>query len=234
MAVVVTDLGTASGTIGGTISITGVNVPAGSLIYVFAFEKNITGDLGFAFDSSQTYNILSATSPDSNVLEGTATVFYIANCLALVGDTITYFKGTPGIYASMAVLYVTGVQQQPDPVVAAGTATGTGSSPSVTLGPFLSSGDLIICNLAWSAGAGDTFTQDSTHAAFATPPDTLIASGSSAGIAGGFVVYMNTAALTYAPALNNARPWAVLMQGFRPGVDSPGHDAVDFYSVGSA
>ena len=207
MAISVINLGTASGTAGATITITGVTVPSGSLIYVLSFERNSSGTQGIIDDGTNSYNISIVGSPNGSAANGVSTSFYAFNSIQLNNATITYTKDTSGVFASMAAFYASGIQTTSDPLdTVTNIAVGNSTTPNVTtFGPLNATGELIVGNIAWNAGTGDTFTQDSINGAYATPPDSLISS--VAGIGGGNLVDSDTAPITYAPMLNNSRTW---------------------------
>jgi hypothetical protein len=66
-----------------------------------------------------------------------------------------------------------------------------------------------------------TFTQDSVHASYATPPNRIAsgASGTDVVVAGGTVV--SSSQLTYAPTLGSSVAWAEIVVAFKPAFTAP-------------
>ena len=235
MAISVIDLGTASGTAGSTVTISSVTVPAKSLIFVLAFENTTGANFGSLGDgASNSYSPINGQFPNNVTANGVVQTHYAFNVAALNNSTITYTKFTSGVFASIAILYATGILSTSnplDPVFTVGIS-GSGTLMTVTSGSPASSGELVIGAVGWNAGAGDTFSQDVANGAYAFPPDVLITSGSSNGIGGGFLINSGISSVTYAPTLNNSRPWAAIIQAFSAApVSQP--DAVTLIGVGN-
>jgi len=225
MAITLVDLGGNNSTAGPTVTV-GVTVPAGDLVYVTVFEKSASNITGSVTDPvNGTYNFYKGVSPNGSAAEGFMTSFYIWNAKALSVQNITYTKGTSGVFTQVNVLRASGIGTGNDPLDlnAGGTASGSSATPSITSGTFARTGELIINYLGWSAVGGDFFTQDSTNAAYASPPPVANNSGSAEANAGGFLVRTSLAPILYAPVLNNSRPWAIIQAVFAP-PGTPGRD----------
>jgi len=220
-------LGTASGTAGATVDLPGVTVPAGSTIFVAAYEKNTTsgGPGTFADSVGNSYPLINDSSIGT-VTNGHATNNYASNSLALNNGTITYTKRVSGVFTSLVALYVTGLRKN-SPLDQNSTAQNFASSATPNSGNIFPTvgGQLIIETVFWVAGGGDIFTQPST---WSSPPDVTINAGSAAGIAGAYFVmptaYSSVIRPNYNPLLNNVRSWGVFSQTFFAATPEPGHD----------
>jgi hypothetical protein len=235
MAIRVIDIGTASGTAGATVTITGVTIPAGALIFIAAFEKNTNGSFGnFTDTASNSYFGADVSTTSAGTSGGTFVSQYAFNASAINNGNITYTKATSGVFTALTAFYATGILRTSDPLDsnAANGTTGTSTTPSITsVSPLSVSGELVVGFLAWVAGAGDTYIQDTANG-YITPFDSLINTGAAAGIGGGYIIRPITVAPTFAPTLNNSRAWAISIQGFKPGSDPPGiPDDVDLYAT---
>jgi hypothetical protein len=107
--VAITSVGTTSNTSGATLALSGVTVPAGVLLCVSTYESNGGTSIGSVADTVNTY-----TNNASLLLGGFTSnprvgLFFVPNCLALSGGTITYTKRNSGSTCCMSVFYATGV-----------------------------------------------------------------------------------------------------------------------------
>ncbi len=153
---------------------------------------------------------------------GAAAMAYSYNCAALTsGQTITMTNATGASNtAALSCFYATGLKTASDPQDST-TNNGTGGSsatPSVTAsGAPATASSLVIGLVGTNGPSGDSFTQDSTNAAYATPPTRVGTAGGNQTtnytIAGGFVV--TSSQLTYAPSITS-RNWAAMIAGFAP------------------
>lgn len=221
MTISVTDIGTNSNTSGATVAVTvGVGgVPSGALIVVCICEQGSSTVGGSVADTAgNTYaSAVSQTlSPGATAFMN---VFYAFNASALVStNTITYTKQTSGDRTAISAFYATGIQTSPDPLDGAVTASAKGSSsaPSVTSGTPGASGELFVGVVGVSGETTDTFTQDSTNGAYATPPTRVGTSGAGLDpvVAGGNLVNSGSSAKTYAPSITS-RAWGDVIVGFK-------------------
>lgn len=225
MAIAVTDLGSAQNGSGATLTLTGVTVPAGALIFVQVCEQsNTINGIAISDGTGNFYNVAVGAANGGSIANGYGVAYYCVNAVALSGATITYTKGVSGSRTAMSAFYATGVNKSsPFDSSLNASASGTSTSPSVTSGTPKQGGELIVGLLAWQSVSGDTFTQDSTHAAYAAPPDAQGTAPAGAAVAGGFVIGPSPGvAITYAPTINNSRPWSAQIIGFLPDPPPPG------------
>lgn len=202
MTVVVTSLGTAIDTTGSTCVLSGLTVPAGSLIFV-TVRESVAIASGTISDSAGNAWI-TIPGAASGGTAGFATNFYTYNSLALSAGSITYTKNTALNGTVLSALYATGIQTTANPIdnsVTAGPTTSAAAAnpPSITSGIPSISGDLLIGVTA----AADpttllTYTTDTGHG-WAVPP-TFVASTAALGVVGGgSQVNSGTGATTFAP-----------------------------------
>ncbi len=210
MAFSVTNIGTGSSVSGANfnIAVPAGGVPAGATIVVFVSDRNGSiGSQAVADSKGNTYTRITS------VIAGTSTlcsVYYAYNVSALSsGDTITITKAATDRAAASA-LYVTGIASG-DPLDSAATNTATVSNgqPSVASNTPGTANDLFLGAVS-TPGASGTFTQDSTHGAWSTPPDG-VSSGSGSSdrqIAGGHLTGSGTSTQTYAPTFSSTPTFA--------------------------
>jgi len=210
--------------IGGTSGKPGTNlavtvgaggVPAGVLIVVvISCNGNATGPGTTTDSAGNTYHDAGDATGQSPIV--TIGVQYAFNASALTnGQTITT-SYTSQTYA-VSAFYWDGAQTSSDPLVSAAgvTATGTSTTPSVTLNATPPANSLCVGGLALDATTSDTITQPG---GFATPPNVFGTSGGTANTnstAGGGTRIVSTAA-TYNPTLANSHGWALVGVAFRP------------------
>lgn len=220
--ITVTTLGSANSTSTAPVVITvSADVPVGALIVVCAADFNPLGAGGESVADSVNgaYTAGPVANNNNLILNGFGAMFWFWNSAALTSgvSTITYTPGgsaATGNFRAATAFYATGIQTSANPGEASASATGTGTTPSVTSGSPTAAGELFVGCVATSGGAS-AFTQDSTNAAYATPPDRRASAGSVAIIAGGSVVNAAGTALKFEPTLGTARPWAALIAAFK-------------------
>ena len=217
MAIALTNIGVNNGS-GTTVAVTvpAGGVPAGALICVLAYEvSGVTPTAsGTLSDTINTYN--NAKNSTNSSGGRWLTVFYAYNVLALTSaNSITYTLNNSGNFAAVSAFYATGIQTSSDPFdsVAAASAALPSGSPSVTSGTFAVPGELVVGAVGASGSVG-SFTQDSTNAAYTTPPNIEAAFSSFFPVAGGSVVQSTTTALTYNPTA--VTPWIAIIVSFKP------------------
>lgn len=235
MSISVTNLGVASNSAGGTLALTGLTVPAGSLIVVIAAEENGTGANGSVSDGTNNYSVANTASGFGAV--GSGRVFF-APAAALTNGTITYTKGGPAISNTcLSAFYATGIAQS-SPLDSAVTATGSGGSNAgtttinITSGTPKQYGELFVgCYMA--VNAPPTFTLDAGDG-WATPPNktntgvTAVAGGSQVNGA------TSLATVAFKPTQSGGGPnyfWSAVILGFLPDAPKPNNQAMRFQPI---
>lgn len=201
----VTNIGTNSNTTGATLTLTGVTVPAGSLIIVIVDENGSNVALGSVADGVNTYSSAGSTF---------GKIFFAANA-SLSGGTITYTKNVSGDTATISAAYATGVATvSPLDAAVTATATGSGTSPSVTSGTPGQSGELFIGMVSPLATSGSiTMTQDAGHG-WSFPPNFVDTTVTAVG--GGNQVNAGTGTKIFAPTLTGTSiTWDAGVFGFK-------------------
>lgn len=225
MTIVVTNIGTnfsktVANTTALTVSVPAGGVPAGATIIV-GIANSWLSSLGTS-DGTNVYTDTLTQGLNNTAASGVVYLSYAENVAALVsGNTIsiTNNSGASRVVVASA-FYVTGLAT-PGPAIdntVFARAFGSSTTPSVTAAAVpATAGSLIVGIVGTNGPSGDTFTQDSTHAAYATPP---VRVGSSGGaqtsnwcVAGGNVV--SSAQLTYAPSITS-RDWGAIIVAFAP------------------
>jgi hypothetical protein len=209
-AVAITDLGTANLT-GTSISITvpGGGVPAGATLVACIRDNGSSGVIGTMSDSASNSYAKGPNGSQNNAGIIGGALFYAYNVAALTsGQSITYTTTGASDALRLVAFYVTGLLERSSPLDSAvsNSTFGTSATPSVASGAPSISGELFVACVVTNS---TSFTQDSTDAAWATPPDT------QTSLDGGSVINSGTGALTYAPSTANA-PWLELIAAFKP------------------
>jgi hypothetical protein len=224
MSVTVTNIGSNSGTAISTLVVTvpAGGVPAKAHIVVCIADNGSSGAGGSVTDTAgNTYlgagnnggNIYNVNSAGATKV--TAAVFRERTGLALnQNDTITYTLTTGATAADMSAFYVTGLANVGSDNVSFNntTATGNSATPSVTSGTPRDFGEFCV-GIVGAATVVSTFTQDSTNAAWASPPGQISLAGPV--LVGGNVVNVGKTALTYAPTFNITDQWAATIVGYQ-------------------
>ncbi len=223
MPISVTNIGTNSTTSATSLAVTvgAGGVPAGSLIVVCAeiFKLGSSPNINTVVDTAtNSYNAGRISGHPNNVgTNGEGSISYAFNCLALANtNTITASSTATASQIAVSAFYATGIQTSSDPINAfpSTVAAGSSATPSVQLaGVPLVAGSLVIGAVGTNGPNTDTFTQDSTNGAWATPP-IRVGTAVDATIAGGFLV--TSAQVTYAPTLGTSRPWTDMTIVFKP------------------
>jgi hypothetical protein len=129
--------------------------------------------------------------------------------LALVnGNTITYTPTTGATLSHISAFYVLGLDNVAGDTGAYFAATGTSTAPSVTSLTPVTGGEFFI-GVVGGATLVVSFTQDSTNAAWASPPGQ--ASLAATVLVGGNVVNPSKTTLTYAPTLGTSDTWIAVI-----------------------
>lgn len=216
MAVTVTNIGTATGSTVATAAITvpAGGIPVGSLIVVCVADSSVSIVGGSVGDTGvNTYTRITGVDNNNLTTNGFGAIFSAPVTTALVsGNLITY---TLALTANAAL---TAFYAQVTTVDAAVTNTATGSSttPSVAgLGAPAGSGEFWVGAVSNTGPGTETFTQDATNAAWATPPLRVGIAITGPTIAGGAITSNLKTALTYAPTLGTTHPWAAMIAAFK-------------------
>ena len=219
MAITVTNINTQVTTSGSAVTITAVTVPAGACIIMCWGDSNTVGSSPTFGDTHNTYVLAKSQNVDNTNADGMCGVHYVANATALSSGTITCTPATSG-GGTYSAFYATGVAlSSPLDTTVTASAFGSSTSPSVTAANAPAVANSLILGFVGVDGAIVTFTQDSAHAAYATPPTKQSNSGSpNAGLVGGTVV--SSSKLTYAPTIGN-HPWTAIILGFSPSIVTP-------------
>jgi hypothetical protein len=207
-----------------TITVPAGGVPAGSLIVVGIVDQTTLGGSGISSpsdSSGNSYGSIVNASGQGTDINTSAAIYYSFNCLALnPGDTIEVDpNGSIAGGIAISAFYWTSAQTSSDPIDGGGSNSNAGSTtPSGTgIHPF-TNGDLVVGFVATRGPSTDTFTQDSTDGAYATPPvrvGTTAATGPT--LAGGTFIQSVAAATDYKPTLGTSRPWIDMTGAFLAG-----------------
>lgn len=212
-AISATNINTAVGSTGTTLTISGVTVAAGSLVVVATNEhSNACGSLS---DGTNNYTKLTSGSFIGAFI--TCVFYHYYPSGGLSGATLTFTRNQSGSNASMSALYVSGSNGGFDASVTA-VNSGTSQAPTVTSGPSTVAGELVLAIVGYDTAA--TFT---AAASFPAPFDAAIENfASTAG--GNFVnpsasttVQYNSAA---ANLLGSISDWGAITVGVKPAVSS--------------
>lgn len=207
--IAVTSIGTNSGT-GATVAITvpAGGVPAGSSIYVYAFEYNGSGGNGtFADSGSNTYSSIGSSTNANN---NSGAIFQAFNVTALTSaQTITYTQHGGADFSSISAFYVTGLTTT-NPFDAATLATVnfvSNTNPVAnTSGTPAQGGELFIAMAGWANVGTAGYTLDSGNGWTTTPPtlkETNNGGGVFVGVAGGVQINAGTGTKVTQPTFSS-------------------------------
>src|SRR5258706_2245004 len=213
MPLSVTNIGSNTGVAVNTVAVTvpAGGVPAGALIVVCVSDNSVsgTGGLNAVADTGGNVYTSAVQANNNNAAANGCGIMYTANVTkALVNtNTITYTLGTATSSAAVAAFYIKGA---PTLIEAKNSATGSSTTPSVTSGTPSVAGDLFI-GMVSATTLVSSFTQDSTNAAWASPPGQVSIAAPPLG--GGNVVNAGAGTRTYAPTFGTTDTWAALIMG---------------------
>ena len=244
---VVTELGSVSNTAAATVTITGVNIPAGSLIYISSVEQSNSVTASVTDTAGNTYINFDSGGITPLGTDGQCATFYAFNSKALVGGTITYTKAVSAHATIISGLWATNiiitdpVDQANGPSASAGGPSTNPSADYPQSNPtqLITAGELLISSVFWGAGVGDTFTQDNTSGPWSAPSGAVDGTN-GIGLATGWMINPEASTnpadiLHYSATLNNSRGWRVTAAAFQPQVgESPPTNPVDFMSVSNS
>ena len=209
----VVPIGSAANNSGGTVTISGVNVPAGALIVAATIDSGATPP------SLSDGGTNSYTQDNQNTAQiGSWSMFYCANCSALSGATLTFTKSAAGDGA-FAAFYATGILAA-SPLDTAVTqknngATVTSTSPTITSGTPAQAGELFV-GISWfNVTASVGFTQDSGNGWSTSPAAVQATAGNNDGLCFGYQVNAGSGTKTFNPTLSPAARWAISTYGFK-------------------
>lgn len=220
MAISVTNIGTSSAiTATGTQTLTGVTVPAGSTIVCAAWDNaSITTAGTLADTASNSYS--SGITLTASFCAGK--YFYVVNCAALSGGTITYTRvASTALGRSMSAFYITGVSGLDSAVTATLLNQTSNTNPlagTLTSGTPTQAGDLFCAMFFGSPDNNGGFIEDSGHG-WAPPLTNVIDAFSAAEIGGGNQVNAGSGTKVFAPGWDVAQGnayYALAIIGFAP------------------
>lgn len=227
MAISVTTLGTVADSTGTgatlALAVPGGGCPAGALIFVGVAEGNaatFAAGCTIVDDAGNTYTSIAGATCSG--VSDFGQIFYAKNVAALTAaQNITVTKQNSGDRLWISALYATGVDTVAplDTAVTTTATPGSTTTPSVTSGTPVQSGELFVGFIAQQQNT-QLFAQDTVNG-WAAPPDmigfTAVNLGSAfACIAGGNQVNAGTGTKTFAPvtAPVGART-AIFIAGFK-------------------
>ena len=205
------DLGSSNNAAGATLTLTGVTVPANSLVCV-AVSEAVAVTAGTLSDGTHSYTKITSELMSTSV--GIGVLFYYFYASPQSGLTLTYTKGGTGDKCSMAAFYATGINST-TPVDSAVTAVAqsTSATPTITSGVPTQSGDLIVAMVAYDYSSAEALTNAGP---FAAPFDN-VTTQTTAQLGGGNLNVAGSLAVTYAPTIAHAPTGAALIiAGFAP------------------
>lgn len=215
----VTSIGTNSGTVVSTVVVTVPTggVPAGSLIIVCVGDSSLTGSGAVADTAGNSYTATALTAMNgAQATNGFCAMFHVWNSKALVsGNTITYTLGAASRNAAVSAFYATSIRQFANPLDATLGGVGSSTSPSVGSSNPSVQGELIVGIFADTGGSGETFTQDSTNAAWANFP-VRVGTATGPTVAGGAITRTSKTSVTYNPTIGTTHPWGAIISMFIP------------------
>jgi hypothetical protein len=218
MATVV-NIGSSSTIVSGqiTIAVGAGGVPVGATVFVCC-AVTASGASGSIADTGfNIYSIFGSKTNNNSSTNGTGFLFAAAVTTALVsGNTIVWTLGSGVSLAAVNVFYVLGltVSASTGNVASDGSvaaAAGSSANPSVTSATPTVGGDFFV-GMVSGTTLVSSFTQDSTNAAWASPPGQV--STAAPVLGGGNVVNPSATTRTYAPTFGTSDTWAALVGGF--------------------
>jgi hypothetical protein len=215
LPVVVTNIGSNTGVVVNTVVVTvpAGGVPAQSHIVVCVSDNSTGGVTGSVADTAGNTYVDRGHQANNNAnANGVGGIFTATTGLPLNnGDTITYTLAQTSKSAAVAAFYATGVRNDLAPLIQ--SAAGSSTSPSVTSGTPSETGVLFVGMVSGQTVIA-SFTQDSTNAAWASPPGQVSLAAPPLG--GGNVVNAAATALKYNPTFGTSDNWAALVLRIRP------------------
>lgn len=218
----VTDLGAVAGGGGAVTSITlsGLSVPPGALIYVGFFEfvnSNTQGSLSST--PSLAFHEVTVGNPGNATANGIAGTAWAINNSGSPITSITYnfhATGSQAVLSASSAISSTGLPANPVDLNSPTTSVGTSSSISVFFPSQAQPGELVY---AWNAitSTGPGWSQDSGNQWSSVGGlDAIQNSGNQAFSAGGNQVNVSGGNLFFAPTITASVPWFVAIVAFMP------------------
>lgn len=208
-------IGSSSTLTGGTVTITvgAGGVPKGAHIMLgISHDANLSS--GTIADSGGNSPYTFSTSKAFNSLSTNGGLFFVRakNITTALnnGDTIVWTAPGGVTIAAVTAFYAVGLADQSIDV--SNSAAGSSTTPSVTSPTPTAGGELFI-GLAGGKTLVSSFTQDSTNAAWASPPGQV---SIVAPVLGGGWVFGGAGAMTYAPTLGTSDLWAAVIVALVP------------------
>lgn len=216
MSVVITAIGTGTT----SISIGAGGVPAGSQIVLCCCDDGNGGiaQASVTDTAGNTYVSVTGSALSAPYVD----IIRARTGLALSnGNTITYTRSSGGTHSNIEAFYVTGLRN----VAAQAQATNSGLSaaPTVTSTTPDDVGFLFV-GAAGGAAAIASFTQDSTHASWGSPPGQV--SLVLPPLGGGTVINSSKTALTYAPTFGTSTNWGAVITALKADFTDYGSRAI--------
>src|SRR3569623_1839883 len=174
MAITVTNIGTGSNKTSSQISITPANTAAVGTIIVVAVCDGGTSNTNLPSDSGgNTYATIASTfNNTTGTASGFTALYYaIVNTAVTTSGSVTYTP-TSSAGAAVTAFFLTGVSLSiPYQVASANTGRGSSTAPLATTSVAqVMPGTCVVGVVGVNDPSTDTFTQDTTHATFTTPP----------------------------------------------------------------
>lgn len=188
-----------------------ITVPAGGVavgdLIVVRVAVTYTSITGIADTKGNTY----ATFASANT-QGTWVC--IVKVPLVSGDTITVTFGTSGSRVVAADQF-SGLAAPATKDVASATATGTSTTPSISITPARAE-VLMFAHLEVEGGTADTFTQDSDNSGGDTWHTlTRAQSGTSRTTNAAYKITTSAVAQTYNPTLGTSRTWSISLSAIQ-------------------
>lgn len=218
MGAAVTNIGSSSTVIGGTVTLTVTGVPAGAHTVVGA-SWNGTATAGSVADTAgNTYLISSPSGAQANNNNGAlgAGAFYRQRTGVALnnGDTIVFTLPAGATTATVDACYVTGLRATgSDTASFYASNFGNNTAPTVTSGTPIAEGEIAFAMVTASTTIA-SFTQDTTNAAWGTSPPAGSISNTAPVLGVGFAVNGGSGTMIYAPTLGTSVPWATTIVGY--------------------
>ena len=213
----VTPLGTAQNTAGATLTLSSVTVPAGSTICILISEDAGSAGGSISDGGVNTYAEASTfpQAPGGAVL---VHAYFVSNCSALSGATITYTKRVSGRATAMTAFWASGIAlaSSEDTTTSSNTTYSATSTPSRTSGTPTVAGELLVGVVFGYVTTTITFTQD---AGWTNPASNFIQTnggGNQPFVGWAYYVNPGTSTKTYAPTVATTPTGVIGVIGFKP------------------
>ena len=205
MPISVVDLGTVTGGALATLTLSNINVPAGSSIFVMCTNGSVNSSSPVPSDNvNGTYTNIGQQQLAGSSLNGSCRMSWLQNSAAISNGTLTFTgDGSGGFGSSMTAFYVSGYVSG----FASLRTSGTSFTSSVTTSGNAVIGDFVVGGVGCSGATG----QDSNY----TSPFTA-----TSFVCGGHMTAAAATSQTYAPSGISGNAAAVIAV-FAPGTPIP-------------